>query len=65
MDSTPNGVLVQYDGSQGALTAPSPDGRYVGIAGGRSQSHLWVYDIDLKEWADLGEADIHPNRDWD
>jgi hypothetical protein len=24
-----------------------------------------VYDIELKTWADLGEADIHPDRDWD
>jgi Tol biopolymer transport system component len=62
---TPNGVLTQHDGWQGALIAPSPDGRYVGIAGGWSQSHLWVYDIDLKKWADFGEADIHPDRDWD
>lgn len=63
--ATPNGVLTERDGWLGALIAPSPDGRYVGIAGGWPKSHLWVYDIDLKEWADLGEADIHPDRDWD
>jgi hypothetical protein len=62
---TPNGVLAQHDGWQGALIAPSPDGRYGGIAGGWSQPYLWVYDIDLKKWTDLGEADIHPDRDWD
>jgi len=62
---TPNGVLSQHGGWQGALIAPSLDGRYVAIAGGWPQSHLWVYDIDLKKWADLGEADIHPDRDWD
>src|ERR1039457_1398143 len=62
---TPNGVLAQHDGWQGALIAPSPDGRYVGIVGGWSQSHLWVYDINLKKWAAVGEADIHPDRDWD
>jgi hypothetical protein len=62
---TPDGVLAQYDGWHGALIAPSPDGRYVGIAGGWPQSHLWVYDIDLQKWADVGEADIHPDRDWD
>jgi hypothetical protein len=62
---TPKGILTQHDGWQGALIAPSPDGRYVGIAGGWSQSHLWVYDIDLKKWGDLGEVDIHPDRDWD
>ena len=63
--ATANGVLTDHDGWQGALIAPSSDGRYVAIAGGWSQSHLWVYDIDLKKWADLGEADIHPDRDWD
>jgi hypothetical protein len=24
-----------------------------------------VFHIDLKKWADLGEAYIHPDRDWD
>jgi hypothetical protein len=62
---TPNGVLAQHDGWQGALIAPSSDGKYVAVAGSWPQSHLWVYDIDLKKWADLGEADIHPDRDWD
>jgi Tol biopolymer transport system component len=62
---TPTGVLAQHDGWQGALTAPSPDGKYIAIAGSWPQSHLWVYDLDLRRWADLGEADIHPDRDWD
>ena len=62
---TPNGVLAQHDGWHGAVIAPSPDGKYVAIVGSWPQSHLWVYDIDLKQWADLGEADIHPDRDWD
>jgi Tol biopolymer transport system component len=62
---TPNGVLAQHDGWKGAMIAPSPDGRYVAIAGSWPRSHLWVYDIDLKMWADLGEGDIHPDREWD
>jgi Tol biopolymer transport system component len=62
---TPNGVLAQHDGWHGALIAPSPDGKYIAVAGSWPQSHLWVYDIDLRKWADLGEADIHPDRDWD
>jgi Tol biopolymer transport system component len=62
---TPNGVLTKHDGWLGALIAASPDGRYVAIAGGWSQSHLWVYDIDLRKWTDLGDADIHPDREWD
>ena len=62
---TPKGVLAQHDGWLGALLAPSPDGKHIAIIGGWPQSHLWVYDIDLKTWADLGEADIHPDREWD
>ena len=62
---TSNGTLAQHDGWQGDLIAPSPDGRYVAIAGGWSQSHLWVYNINLKKWVDLGEAEIHPDREWD
>jgi len=62
---TPKGSLAQRDGWQGDLIAPSPDGRYVAIAGGWLQSHLWVYNINLKNWADLGEDEIHPDRDWD
>jgi hypothetical protein len=62
---TPSGVLAQREGWQGALISPSPDGKYLAIAGGWSQSHLWVYNIDQRTWADLGEASIHPDRDWD
>jgi Tol biopolymer transport system component len=62
---TPSGMLAQRDGWQGDLIAPSPDGKYVAITGGWPQSHLWVYDIDRNHWADLGEASIHPDRDWD
>jgi hypothetical protein len=63
--ATPNGVLSEHGGWQGALIAPSPDGRYVAITGGWQQSRLWVYDMDRKTWADLGEAEIQPDRDWD
>ena len=63
--ATANGVLAERDGWKGTLAAPAPDGRYVAIAGGWPKSHLWVYDITLNTWADLGEADIHPDRDWD
>jgi Tol biopolymer transport system component len=62
---TPNGVLAEHSGWQGPLIAPSPDGRYVAITGDWQQSHLWVYDMDRETWADLGEAKIHPDRDWD
>ena len=62
---TPNGVLARHEGWLGALIAPSPDGKHVATIGGWPQSHLKVYDIDRKMWADLGEADIHPDREWD
>jgi Tol biopolymer transport system component len=62
---TPAGVLAQRDAWQGALISPSPDGRYLAITGGWPQSHLWVYDINQNNWADLGEASIHPDPDWD
>jgi WD40 repeat protein len=62
---TPSGVLAQRDGWQGALIAPSPDGKYIAITGGWLQSHLWVYDIDRSNWADLGEASIHPDPNWE
>jgi Tol biopolymer transport system component len=62
---TQNGVLAQHDGWLGEMIAPSLDGKYVAVAGNWPQAHLWVYDINLKNWADLGEADIHPDRDWD
>jgi Tol biopolymer transport system component len=63
--ATPSGVLTKRDGWWGGLIAPSPDGKYVAITGGWQQSRLWVYDTDRKTWADLGEADIHPDREWD
>jgi Tol biopolymer transport system component len=63
--ATPNGVLSEHGGWHGAQVAPSPDGRYVAIKGGWQPSHLWVYDMDRKTWLDLGEIDIHPDRDWD
>jgi Tol biopolymer transport system component len=63
--ATANGPLTEDDGWHGALIAPSPDGRYVAVAGGWLQSHLWVYDIDLKKWADVGKVDFHPDADWD
>jgi hypothetical protein len=47
------------------LIAPSPNGRYLAIADGWSQKHLWVYDTELNSWAYLGDAEIHPDANWD
>lgn len=37
---TPSGVLTEHDDGLGALVAPSPDGRYVGITGGLPKPEL-------------------------
>jgi hypothetical protein len=62
---TPKGVLTEDDGWHGSVIAPSPDGRFVAVAGDWPRSDLWVYDTILKKWKGLGEVDIHPARDWD
>ncbi len=62
---TPHGIIAQHSGWLGELIAPSPNGRYLAIAGGWSQTHLWVYDTELKKWAYMGDVDIHPDPDWD
>lgn len=62
---TPNGGIAERNGWMGALISPALSGRYIAISGGWPHSHVWVYDFDLKAWADLGEADIHPDHDWD
>lgn len=60
-----DGVIARHNGWLGELIAPSPDGRYISVAGAWTGSHIWVYDIELKKWTDIGEIDIHPNSDWD
>jgi Tol biopolymer transport system component len=35
------------------------------VTGDWPQSHLWLYNTDMKKWTDLGEGDIHPDHDWD
>jgi hypothetical protein len=62
---TPKRVVAQQNGWQGELIAPSPNGRYLAIAGGWSQKHLWVYDTELNSWTYLGDAEIHPDENWD
>jgi Tol biopolymer transport system component len=47
------------------VIAPSPDSRFVAVTGDWPQSHLWLYNTDMKKWTDLGEGDIHPDHDWD
>ena len=60
-----NGVLAQHGGWLGDLVVPSPDGRYLAVTGTWFPTRLWVYDTKLRRWADLGEAEIHPDRNWD
>ncbi|HXZ79698.1 MAG TPA: hypothetical protein VEG30_07195 [Terriglobales bacterium] len=62
---TPYGVLAQQDGWKGNLIAPSPNGRYLAIAGDWPGSRLWIYDLELDSWTCLGDISIHPDENWD
>jgi hypothetical protein len=68
-DSPPTAILTEHDriakslAMMGNLVVPSPDERYLAVAG--NGMDLWVYDTALRSWADLGKADIHPDKDWE
>jgi hypothetical protein len=61
---TPKGILAQHGGWLGELIAPSPDGRYLAISASWADT-IWIYDTELKRWAYLQDAQIHPDQDWD
>ncbi len=77
LQTTPSKTLLQTpDGPIGQLgvelppsdlVVPSPDGRYLAIAGTAAGNgfHLWVYDLEKKTSSDIGEVTVHPNTDWD
>jgi len=59
-------IIASYDGWLGDTLLPSPDGRYIAVIGDTSQKHLWVYDMRLLRWSDLGPVTVHPDdKDWD
>lgn len=60
---TTRGAVASQVGTMGSMVTPSPDERYIAIAG--DQMHLRVYDTLNQSWADLGELTIHPDTEWD
>ena len=47
-----------------SVIAPSPDGRYLAIAGPELGQTLWVYDTEKKTLVNLGTITIHPDSGW-
>jgi hypothetical protein len=48
------------------VLVPSPNGRYIALmTWARRNWALWIYDRKLDQWANLGEAIISPDKDWD
>jgi hypothetical protein len=66
---TPQGPLAEtaIEIPPSDLIVPSPDGRYLAIAGTPSGNgfHLLVLEIQQGTSADLGEVTIHPDENWD
>jgi hypothetical protein len=60
---TENGPIAENSVITGAIVVPSPDERFIAVAG--NGMDLWIYDRAKKVWANLGRADIHPSSDWD
>ncbi len=60
---TEHGSMAEGSMMTGNLVIPSPDERYIAVAG--NGMDLWVYDTARKTWANLGKAEIHPAREWD
>ncbi len=62
--ATFNGLLPTED-----FIMPSPDGRYLAIAGKTSNEYedrnFWIYDIGKNTWKDLGPLSVHPDPNWD
>ena len=62
---TPNHIIAEHAGWLGDVVVPSPDGRYLAIFGGAWRTQLWVYDVQLAKWSDLGPLIVSPDSDWD
>jgi hypothetical protein len=58
-------VIAEHSGWLGDVVVPSPDERYLAVFGGNWRTHLWVYDMQLLRWSDLGPLIVHPDEDWD
>lgn len=60
---TQSGPIAENSMMMGAVVVPSPDERFVAVAG--NGMDLWIYDTAKRTWANLGNVNIHPNTDWD
>lgn len=66
---TPEGAIGDYPGDlpTSDLIVPSPDGRYVAVAGTIAGNgfHLLTFDLKSRRWTDMGEVNVHPDQNWD
>lgn len=58
-------IIAEHQGWLGDVVVPSPDGRYLAVFGDQQRKHLWVYDMRMSTWSDLGAISIHPDDGWD
>jgi hypothetical protein len=63
---TQDQTIAEHEGWLGDVVVPSPDGRYLAVFGDKWRKHLFVYDMKLLRWSDLGPLIVHPDEDdWD
>ena len=58
-------TIARHAGWIGENVVPSPSGRYLAVFGSTSQTELFVYDLKLSTWSDLGPLTVHPDPDRD
>jgi hypothetical protein len=58
-------IVATHAGWIGDHVVPSPDGRYLAAFGNETPTRLFIYDMQLRVWSDLGKMTVHPSPDWD
>jgi hypothetical protein len=58
-------IIAEHAGWLGDIVVPSPDERYLAVFGEEWRTDLWVYDMQLLRWSDLGPVTVYPDADWD
>jgi hypothetical protein len=58
-------IIAEHTGWLGDIVVPSPDERYLAVFGEAWRTNLWVYDMQLLRWSDLGPVTVYPAADWD
>jgi len=58
-------IIAEHTGWLGDIVVPSPDERYLAVFGEAWRTHLWVYDMQLLRWSDLGPVTVYPDDGWD